>query len=41
MSLYQIGDDQEVTALTSRDSMVTAGGARYEILPMRHWRVRG
>src|SRR5687768_3489455 len=41
MSLYQIGDDQDVTALTSQDPMVTAGGARYEILPMRHLRACG
>jgi uncharacterized protein YciI len=41
MSLYQIPDDQDIEALTSQDPMVLSGGARYEILPMRHLRARG
>ncbi|WGT62361.1 YciI family protein [Variovorax paradoxus] len=41
LSLYQVGEDQDIHALTSQDPMVAAGGARYEILPMRHLRSRG
>ena len=41
LSLYQVGDDEDMQALTSQDPMVVAGGARYEILPMRHLRSAG
>jgi uncharacterized protein YciI len=41
LSLYQVGDDVDVKALASQDPMVSAGGARYEVLPMRHLRSRG
>lgn len=41
LSLYEVEDDQDVGALTSRDPMVISGGARYEIYPMRHLRTRG
>jgi uncharacterized protein YciI len=41
LSLYQLNDDEDIEALTAQDPMVLAGGARYEILPMRHLRSRG
>jgi len=41
LSLYQVGDDEDMAALTSQDPMVAAGAARYEILPMRHLRSAG
>jgi uncharacterized protein YciI len=41
LSLYQVADDVDVKALASQDPMVTAGGARYDVLPMRHLRSRG
>lgn len=41
MSLYQVSDDEDMRALTAQDPMVIAGGARYEILPMRQLRARG
>jgi uncharacterized protein YciI len=41
LSLYQVEDDQDVRALAAQDPMVRSGGARYEILPMRHLKVRG
>jgi len=41
LSLYEVGDDQDIVAMTSDDPMVTNGGARYEIHRMRHLRARG
>lgn len=41
LSLYQVSDDEDIKAMTSEDPMVKAGGARYEIFPMRHLRARG
>lgn len=36
LSIYELGDDDDVAMITSADPMVTDGGARYEIHPMRH-----
>jgi len=41
LSLYEVPDDHDVAATTSQDPMVTAGGARYEIYPMRRLTARG
>ena len=41
LSLYAVDDDHDISATTARDPMVTSGGARYEIYPMRHLRSRG
>jgi hypothetical protein len=41
LSLYEVSDDQDIASLTAEDPMVLAGGARYEIFPMRHLRTRG
>jgi len=41
LSLYQVEDGQDVRAMAQEDPMVRSGGARYEILPMRHLKARG
>lgn len=41
LSIFEIEDDVDISALTADDPMIKAGvGARYEILPMRHLRYR-
>lgn len=40
LSLYQVEDGQDVRALAQEDPMVRSGGARYEIFPMPHLKVR-
>ncbi|NPC54863.1 YciI family protein [Caenimonas soli] len=41
LSLYQVEDDQDVSAIAANDPMVRSGGARYEVFPMRHLKARG
>jgi uncharacterized protein YciI len=41
LSLYQVEDAQDVSAMAANDPMVRSGGARYEFFPMRHLRARG
>jgi uncharacterized protein YciI len=41
LSLYQVGDEQDIAAMTSGDPLVKAGVGRYEIHPMRHLKARG
>jgi uncharacterized protein YciI len=41
LSLYQVEDGQDVSAIAANDPMVRSGGARYEVFPMRHLKVRG
>jgi hypothetical protein len=41
LSIFEIEDDVDISALTAEDPMIKAAvGARYEILPMRHLRYR-
>lgn len=41
LSLYQVQDDQDITALTSEDPIVKNGVGHYEHLPMLHLTTRG
>lgn len=41
VSLYQIADDEEIEALTSRDPIVQNGAGHYEHHPMLHLKFRG
>ena len=41
LSLYQVEDGQDVSAIAANDPMVRFGGARYEVFPMRHLKARG
>jgi uncharacterized protein YciI len=41
LSLYQVEEGQDVSAMAANDPMVTSGGARYEFFAMRHLKARG
>jgi uncharacterized protein YciI len=41
VSIYQIADDQEITAFTAEDPIVKNGVGHYEHHPMPHLRARG
>lgn len=41
LSLYQVEDGQDVSAIAANDPMVKSGAARYEIFPMPHLKARG
>lgn len=40
VSLYQIEDDQDIEAITSRDPIVQNGAGHYEHYAMRHLKAR-
>lgn len=41
VSLFRIGDDQDIAALTSLDPLIVHGVCHYEHHPMLHVKVRG
>jgi len=41
VSLFQIADDQEITAFTSADPLIQSGIGHYEHHPMPHLKARG
>jgi uncharacterized protein YciI len=41
VSLYQIPDDQDIAAFTSKDPVVKNGAGHYEHHPMLHLKARG